>query len=244
MNSSYNTYYEISDTVGLLSSFNIAYIILIIISVFVYVTMWKIFKKAGHEGWKSLIPIYNMYIMCQIAGKEWWYLLFFLVPFANIYAMFVIYDGVAKSFGKTTGFTFGMIFLPVIFFPILAFSKNSNYMHNNDSVNNEEETLSINQVSNDAETLSMNQVNDEVDDSFKMEDTFLYDAPVFGENDIKMNSFQQANDMNNFIQTKNDNIQNNLNEINDFNQYVNSENVPENNLDMNNIDNNINQNNM
>ena len=94
------------------------------ISALMLVSMWKVFKKCGKPGWASLIPIYNTYIMCEIAGKEWWYLLLFLVPFANIYAMFVIYDGIAKKLGKSTGFTIGLMLLPVIFWPILAFSKN------------------------------------------------------------------------------------------------------------------------
>ena len=94
------------------------------ISVLMLVSMWKVFKKCGKPGWACLIPIYNTYIMCEIAGKEWWYLLLFLVPIANIYAMFVIYDGIAKKLGKSTGFTIGLMLLPVIFWPILAFSKN------------------------------------------------------------------------------------------------------------------------
>ena len=94
------------------------------ISVLMLVSMWKVFKKCGKPGWACLIPIYNTYIMCEIAGKEWWYLLLFLIPIANIYAMFVIYDGIAKKLGKSTGFTIGLMLLPVIFWPILAFSKN------------------------------------------------------------------------------------------------------------------------
>lgn len=31
---------------------------------------WKIFTKAGEAGWKSLIPLYNLYISCtKSAGK-------------------------------------------------------------------------------------------------------------------------------------------------------------------------------
>jgi hypothetical protein len=39
--------------------------------------MWKIFEKAGEAGWKSIIPIYNVYIMYKIVGmKNWfWYIL-------------------------------------------------------------------------------------------------------------------------------------------------------------------------
>ena len=55
-------------TIGI---FAIIYYILLIVA------EWKIFKKAGEAGWKSLIPIYNTYIIYKISGiKAWfWYLL-------------------------------------------------------------------------------------------------------------------------------------------------------------------------
>ena len=37
---------------------------------------WKVFKKAGEKGWKSLIPIYNTYIFYKIVGmKKWFYIM-------------------------------------------------------------------------------------------------------------------------------------------------------------------------
>lgn len=110
-------------------------IIAIIISIFTLICLWKVFKKLGKPGWASLVPIYNIYVMCQIAGKEWWYILLFFVPIANIYAMFVLYDGISKKFGKTTGFTIGMMFLPFVFFAILAFSKNEPAVSDSESTN-------------------------------------------------------------------------------------------------------------
>lgn len=106
----------------------LAWVFAIAIWVVSLISMWKVFKKAGKPGWASIVPYYNFYVMTQIAGVEWWYLLLLLVPFANIYAMYKIYDGIAKNFGKSTGFTFGLIFLPFVFFAILAFNKNIVYM--------------------------------------------------------------------------------------------------------------------
>lgn len=34
---------------------------------------WKIFKKAGEPGWKSLIPIYNYYILFKITKMRNWF---------------------------------------------------------------------------------------------------------------------------------------------------------------------------
>ncbi len=40
------------------------------------VAMWKIFEKAGVEGWKAIIPVYNGWVLAEIAGKPgWWRLL-------------------------------------------------------------------------------------------------------------------------------------------------------------------------
>lgn len=131
MDTSYqvDTSYGISQTTGLLGFLAglgiFLWIISIAIGILMIVSMWKIFTKVGKPGWAAIIPIYNIYIMCEIAGKEWWYILLLCVPIANIYAIYVIYNGISKKFGKTTGFTIGMMFLPVIFFPILAFEKDN-----------------------------------------------------------------------------------------------------------------------
>lgn len=37
------------------------------LSILLIVALWKVFEKAGEKGWKSLIPLYNLYIYCKIA---------------------------------------------------------------------------------------------------------------------------------------------------------------------------------
>lgn len=143
MNESYyaGTSYGVSTTSGLtgaLAAMGLFFWILsMALSILMIVSLWKIFKKAGKPGWASIIPIYNIYIMCEIAEKEWWYVLLSCVPFANIYAMIVLYNGMAKRFGKSGGFVAGMILLPVIFFPILAFGKDAAIVNNQPNTSNE-----------------------------------------------------------------------------------------------------------
>ena len=85
-------------------------------------SMWKIYEKAGEEGWKSIIPIYNLITLMKIVGKPaWWVVLICLVPVANIIFLVWTYNMLSKSFGKDEGFTIGMILLGIVFFPILAF---------------------------------------------------------------------------------------------------------------------------
>jgi Family of unknown function (DUF5684) len=96
-------------------------IICLAISVLQIAGMWKAFTKAGQPGWAAIIPIYNTYIMLKIGGKPGWWLLLFLVPIVNIVIIIWMYNMVSKSFGHDAGFTLGLIFLGLIFWPILGF---------------------------------------------------------------------------------------------------------------------------
>ena len=82
---------------------------------------WKVFAKAGQAGWKSLIPIYNLFVLLQIAGCPSWWLLMFFLPVVNIYFLVVMHIRLAEKFGKTPLFGFALCFLGFIFFPLLAF---------------------------------------------------------------------------------------------------------------------------
>ena len=101
-----------------LGAIGIIYLALI---VFLIVTMWKIFTKAGKPGWASIIPIYNVFVMLDIAGKPAWWFLLFLIPFVNLIVSILVIAGIAANFGKGGGFVVGMILLPIVFYPILAF---------------------------------------------------------------------------------------------------------------------------
>ena len=52
---------------------------------------WVVYTKAGQEGWKSLIPIYNLYILLKIVGRPGWWLLLYLVPFVNIVIWIIVF---------------------------------------------------------------------------------------------------------------------------------------------------------
>jgi Family of unknown function (DUF5684) len=93
----------------------------IAVSVLMIASVWVVYTKAGQPGWASLIPIYNIIVMLQIAGKPTWWILLCLIPIVNIVIMFMMYIAVARAFGKSDGFGIGLIFLSFIFFPILAF---------------------------------------------------------------------------------------------------------------------------
>ena len=97
------------------------WIIYAVVIIFIIASMWKVFTKAGQPGWAAIVPIYNLYILCKIGGKPGWFVLLFLIPLVNIYAMFAVPIAVAHRFGKGTGFGVGLALLGFIFYPILAF---------------------------------------------------------------------------------------------------------------------------
>ncbi len=91
------------------------------IVVLIIAGFWKVFTKAGQPGWASLIPIYNGYVLCQIAGRPGWWVVLFLIPIVNIVVSALVSFDVARAFGKTTGFGIGLWLLSFIFYPILGF---------------------------------------------------------------------------------------------------------------------------
>ena len=85
------------------------------------VAAWIVYTKAGEEGWKALIPIYNVWVLLRIVGRPGWWLILFLIPLVNVVIWIIVSIDLAKSFGKGTGFALGLIFFAPIFYMILAF---------------------------------------------------------------------------------------------------------------------------
>ncbi|MBR2587320.1 hypothetical protein IKE71_03035 [Candidatus Saccharibacteria bacterium] len=133
---------------GMLATFGI--FILAVYILFI-IAWWKLFTKAGEKGWKSLIPIYNVYVYCRIIDINFW-IYAFGIPFAlgllsgiagtgatngqpSTFALivsfislgyaifFAIYEAIklGNAFKKGTGFKVGLVLLPNIFLLILAF---------------------------------------------------------------------------------------------------------------------------
>ena len=91
------------------------------IIVLMIVSAWKINTKADKPGWACIVPIYGALVTLEIIGKPWWWiLLIILLPGINLIWLIWMTNLLSKSFGKGTGFTLGLIFLPFIFYPILG----------------------------------------------------------------------------------------------------------------------------
>lgn len=96
-------------------------IIWVILAIILIAANWRIYQKAGKPGWAAIIPIYNVIVLLEIVGKPVWWFLLFLVPCVNIVFVVWTYNLLSKSFGKSEGFTVGLVLLGIVFFPILGF---------------------------------------------------------------------------------------------------------------------------
>ncbi len=100
----------------------ILWIIYLAVIVLVTVGTWKVYTKAGKPGWAVIIPIYNLIVLLEIAGKPIWWIVLFFIPIVSFIAYILLGIAVAEKFGKGTGFGVGLGLLGCVFFPILGFS--------------------------------------------------------------------------------------------------------------------------
>lgn len=121
---------------AILGAFIGIHVVIGIVAILLLVANWMLFKKMGYEGWKSLIPGANTYLVMEKIGvsQKWLVLITFgslvcIIPVIGFLALLValvyyaiLYNvSLAKAFGKSGGFAAGLILLSPIFILILAF---------------------------------------------------------------------------------------------------------------------------
>lgn len=130
-----------------LGAYTLFIIVLLILLVVAY---WKMFTKAGIAGWKSLIPLYNVYIAFKIAWKDqtaFWAWLAANVVYSlfrdhedGVSGVITIVAGIlalvwwmrfcirqAKSYGKGAGTGIAAFFLPNILTLYYGFASSCTY---------------------------------------------------------------------------------------------------------------------
>ncbi len=99
----------------------VAALIELLVVVVAIAGLWKTFDKAGKPGWAAIVPIYNVIVMLEIAGKPLWWIVLFLIPLVNLVVAILVSIAIAEKFGKSAGFGVGLALLSFIFYPILGF---------------------------------------------------------------------------------------------------------------------------
>ena len=94
--------------------------ILGVVSLFYIIVEWCIFKKANCPGVACIIPLWNTWCLFKILYGHGW---LFLIPGVNIALAIAAPFRLAYVFDRGFGFMLGLIFLPWLFLPILAFGQ-------------------------------------------------------------------------------------------------------------------------
>ena len=143
--STYSTSSSSADEIfaGLFGTGMIIFLIIVILfalaaAILTLVGQWKMFKKAGKEGYVALIPVYSTIVEMQMAGLPLYYwfinygtIFFSCIPFVGAFIgmifsyvfLFIKNINLAKSFGKGAGFGVLMVFFPYVVYPMLGFGK-------------------------------------------------------------------------------------------------------------------------
>lgn len=105
------------------------------IIVFFLISLGKIFKKADRNPLLAFIPFYNILILLQIVYLPSYYLLLLFIPIINLYPLIKIPIELGRTFRKNKGFIAGLFFLPIVYYPLLAFRENRYVGMNEEKVN-------------------------------------------------------------------------------------------------------------
>lgn len=95
----------------------------LLFSLLIMVSSKNIFKKAGKDPKLSYIPIYNLMILLDITGIPEYFFIMLLFPIVNLLMILVILYRLSIVYQTSLGFALGLIFLSVVFIPVLNFSK-------------------------------------------------------------------------------------------------------------------------
>ena len=103
---------------GLVYLFGISLVVVVVVMA---ASLWQLFVKAGRPGWAGIIPIYNSYVAVQMVGKPVsWFVLSWIPPVNFVVGPMLVHE-FSKSYGRGIGTTVGLILLPAVFLPLLAY---------------------------------------------------------------------------------------------------------------------------
>ena len=69
--------------------------------VWIALCLYIIAKKTNTENpWMAWIPIANVILACQIAGKPWWWIFLFFIPIVNIVLGIIVMWKICEVRGK------------------------------------------------------------------------------------------------------------------------------------------------
>ncbi|MFV0501475.1 MAG: signal peptidase I [Bacteroidales bacterium] len=110
------------------------YIILLAIGLILsFAGLWKIFQKAGVKGYWSIISPINGWFITKIIDKKYWWFIYYLIPFINVFVIMLMVIEIMKCFKKNgIWIQLAGVLFPFVILPWLGFSKKEVYTHPKD----------------------------------------------------------------------------------------------------------------
>ncbi len=86
-----------------------------VVAVLSVIAMWVLFKKAGKSGWRSLVPILNLYTLVDIADGFGIKFLLLPIPVVGVVYHVLLNLRLARAFGKGLLYGVCLIFFTPLF---------------------------------------------------------------------------------------------------------------------------------
>lgn len=123
-----------------------------------YIGLWKVFQKAGKNGWEAIVPFYSSWILVEISGLAWWYAVIIiasslgvvagstgigaLLSLASLVANYFVCYNLSKKFNQDIGFSVLMFFFSFVMFPLMGIS--DKYRYDTNVIVNENGPINLN----------------------------------------------------------------------------------------------------
>jgi hypothetical protein len=92
----------------------------ILVYIFYAYCLSILLERSGQTGWWAFIPILNFVGLLRAVKMSSWLVIVAIIPVVNLILHVIVWLKVAHNFKHGTGFAVGLILLPVIFLPLLA----------------------------------------------------------------------------------------------------------------------------
>ncbi len=98
----------------------------LILSVLMGISTWKLFKKMGYNPLFAFVPFYNYYIIQKETGHSKWWVIMAYLPIVGPVMMTVFHLFLMRHFGKSSLLhTLMTIFLPFLYMAFVNYSKDA-----------------------------------------------------------------------------------------------------------------------
>lgn len=156
----------------------------VLFSLLVMVSCHNVFERTKQKSRYSFYPIYNLLILLDIVDMDRVYFILLLFPIVNVLTIYIILYRLSIVFHTNGAFAMGLIFLPVLFLPILNYT-NMYAIETENEVDDVSKDMVTMLTQEEYDNLNKEETPSSVDNVFKIKIEKEEPAPVFKANRVK-----------------------------------------------------------